>query len=128
MTVQSLSTRRSNRVWKRTTCLYSTHLSIYSKEEVVNLVLEDLEINPDREDPLIYNLSYRSTNPQDAATILNNIIKSYHDRLQDQYESQTEEYVQVLKNTQIFFENKYDEVVQTISELRSQVKTPIVKA
>ena len=98
-----------------------------SKEEVVELVLEDLAIVPDREDPLIYQLTYHSTSPNDSATILNNVIKSYNEQLELQYENETDEYVNVLKNTQLVFESKYEEVNQQISELRSQVQVPVIQ-
>jgi len=95
-----------------------------SKEEVVQEVVENLEVTPEREDPFNYELTYTSTSGSDAQVVLNNLIETYRRDLELEYTNETDEFITLLRDIRNQFEKNYKQVQAEIEQLRAQITTP----
>ncbi len=96
------------------------------EDEAVTEVLENLEIEPDREDPFNFQLSFRSTDGDDTQTILNNLIETYRNELEDEYNDKSDQFVTLLKDVKHQFDTSYKAVVEKIRIARNQITSPVV--
>ncbi|MDG2186163.1 MAG: polysaccharide biosynthesis tyrosine autokinase [Mariniblastus sp.] len=96
------------------------------EDEAVAEVLENLEIEPEREDPYNFQLSFRSTDGDDTQTILNNLIETYRNELEDEYNDKSDQFVTLLKDVKHQFDTSYKRVVEQIRLMRNQITSPVV--
>ena len=95
-------------------------------DEVVLEVMENLEILPDREDPFIYMLSYRCSKPDDARTLLNNLIETYRNWLDQNHKNESDEFVHLLKEVRNQFQDRYSHQREAVATLLSNVNAPVI--
>ncbi len=98
------------------------------EDEVVEFVMENLEITNDKEEPVIYELVYLSSKPDDAQTVLNNLIATYKDELDEQYRSENDKYVTLLKQVQSQFKGNYERLQKELAEAQKEDQAAIVAA
>ncbi len=96
------------------------------EDDVVKEVMSNLEITPDKEEPVLYELVYRCGKPEDAQTVLNNLISTYQDELDDQYKSESDKYVNLLKQVQREFTTNYERLQRKLEEIQNESQAPIV--
>ncbi len=87
-------------------------------DDIVSHVSNNLEVTPDKEEPVIYELKYYSTDPDEAKIILNNIIDTYKEALIKQYATENTEYLHLLRQVQTEFKQNY-------LTLQDQLKTTL---
>jgi succinoglycan biosynthesis transport protein ExoP len=98
------------------------------EEQVVELVMDNLEITPDKEEPILYELVYRCNDQDDARTVLNNLIATYNEVLDEQYRNESSEYVEVLKQVRREFNDSYKELAAKLEDTQKQHDAPIIMA
>ncbi|MCH2179252.1 MAG: polysaccharide biosynthesis tyrosine autokinase [Mariniblastus sp.] len=114
------------------TCLRSNNLFVLDslsdlpEDEAVAEVLKNLEIEPEREDPFNFQLSFRSTDGDDSQTILNNLIETYRNELENEYNDKSDQFVTLLKDVKHQFDTSYKKVVDEIRIKRAQITSPVV--
>ncbi len=101
-------------------------LKYFSKDDAVNEVLENLSIFPDKDDIFIYKFVYRSTSPVDSQIILNSLIESYKNELNEQYEVEAGKFISLLKDVKNQFENSYRQIQDRIRILHDQEIAPSI--
>jgi len=87
------------------------------KEAIIKLVKEHLTVLPDKEDPYNYELSYISTNMNDAPTIVNNIVKTYRHDLETLYKDETANSIGHLKQIADETAKDLEEVTREMDKL-----------
>ncbi len=97
-----------------------------AREEVVPFVRENLEVIPDKEEPFIYELTYKATDAYDAKTILNNIIATYQNELETMYRDESEEFITLLKEVKNQFQNSYLELESEVQQLVDENDSPAI--
>ncbi len=89
------------------------------EEDVVQDVLDNMVVVPDPEEHFIYVMKYNSREKEDAKTILNNIIRTYKENLDDQYRDEYQKYIVLLTDVRREFEADYAKKDQELEVLVS---------
>ena len=97
-----------------------------AREDVVPHIRENLEISPDKEEPFIYELTYKATDAYDAKTILNNIIATYQNELETEYQDESEQFITLLKEVKNQFQNSYLELESEVQQLVDENDSPAI--
>ena len=95
-------------------------------DEVVREVMENLEVLPDLEDPFIYMLTYRCSKPDDARTLLNNLIETYRNWLDENHKNESDEFVHLLKEVRNQFQDRYVEQREEVASLLNNIDAPAI--
>ncbi len=98
------------------------------KDAIVELVKKNLTVVPDKEDPFNYEMEYISTNMNDAPTILNHLVRTYQQELDQTYTNKTSESVSHLKQIAIETAKNLDDITRRMEELNRQDTVPRVNA
>lgn len=68
-----------------------------AEDKIVQRVCENLSVTQNKEEPSIYKVVYRCSRPDDCQVVLNNLIASYKNNLDEQEEQVCREYAMKLK-------------------------------
>ncbi len=92
--------------------------------EVVSHVIENIEITPDKEQPTLYELKYRSSEAVDSQTVLNNLIATYRDELDAKYKTESSKYIQLLQVVDRNFNETNVKLQDQLNEVLKEYKVP----
>jgi len=67
------------------------------EDKIVPEVIDNLEVVQNQQEEILYELVFHSSRPDDAQTILNNLIATYEDQLEKQYKDESQEVATLLK-------------------------------
>ena len=99
-----------------------------SVNEIVPDVINNLLIEQNREEPILYELTYKSKKPEDAQTILNNLIATYESNLEDQYKSKTSQVTTLLKELEKKFDDEYKSLQKRLDDAHKENQSIIVSS
>ncbi|MDG1872717.1 MAG: polysaccharide biosynthesis tyrosine autokinase, partial [Mariniblastus sp.] len=83
-------------------------------------VAENVRVSQNEEEETIYDLSYRCSRPDDAQTILNNLIATYELNLESEYELEQEQVSVLLKTVHEEFNTTYKNLQKEYRQLCAQ--------
>ena len=92
----------------------------------VSSICDKLEITQNKEEVMLYDLQYYSSRPDDAQTLLNNLIATYEKELEEQYKDESENVETLIKTLHSEFETNYKRLQTKKSDLLGQLKTAVV--
>jgi len=81
-----------------------------SEDKIIPYVKKNLEVIQNREEPILYQLVFKSSRPDDAQTILNNLIDTYESDLEAQYSEESQKVATLLKTMHEKFDGEYKEL------------------
>jgi succinoglycan biosynthesis transport protein ExoP len=96
------------------------------EDKVVEYVMENLEATPDREEPILYELVYNCKTAIDAQTVLNNLIATYRDELDEAYKSKSDEYTILLQTVRSEFDSNYLRLTKELAIAQENHKAPTI--
>ena len=96
--------------------------------KVVSHVIDNIEITPDKEQPTLYELKYRSSVDVDAQTVLNNLIATYREELDAKYKNESDKYVTLLQKVDRTFNETNVELQNKLDEVLKEYKVPNINA
>ncbi len=67
------------------------------EDNIIPEVKENLEVVQNQQEEILYELEFKSSRPDDAQTLLNNLIATYEDQLEKQYKDESQEVATLLK-------------------------------
>ena len=79
-----------------------------SRDDKIQYIQENLTIGQDREEPTLYQVTYRNSHKEDSPAILNALIETYKRNLVDQYSVQKSEIVDNLRKFDEEYTKRYD--------------------
>ncbi len=82
------------------------------EKKIVSEVIGNLMVEQNREEPILYELTLKSSDPEDSQMILNNLIATYEANLEEQYKTSTSQVTTLLHD----LERKFDEEYQTLNK------------
>ena len=91
-----------------------------TEEEAINSVLSDLEIEPDRDEPNVFNLRLKAKDPNDSREIINSICREYQRKIEDRYQKTTSAITSEFKNATDRMQEYLDEELMRRKELLSR--------
>ncbi len=95
-------------------------------DKVVDYVMANLEVTPDREEPILYELVYRCKKAIDAQTVLNNLIATYRGELDEVYKSKSNEYTTLLQTVRSEFNSNYVRLTKELSQAQDKHRAPTI--
>lgn len=96
-----------------------------SDDERLRRVLENLEVDRDKEDGEVFELSFTATNAMDTKTMLNSILSTYENELEVQFSSESDRVVTTFKGVKQYLQdyiNTQQEKRNAIYELAKKNK------
>lgn len=95
-----------------------------SREDTIKYVLENLEVEPDKEDAFNYKLEFHTYDPADAQVVLANIVATYQKSLEERYRKESDQFVDLLRDVRTQFAQDYQDVLRRMEELRELDTAP----
>ncbi len=122
---QYVSTRHDRIIAKQVTVesCFEKSVGLYSlpsfeemgREDTIKFVLENLSVEPDKEDEFNYTIKFQTYNALDARTVLANIVLTYQQMLQERYKTESDGFVTLLREVKKQFEDDYKDVLARIA-------------
>lgn len=97
-----------------------------SEDKIVPTVMSNLEVSQNKEEQVLYDLVFYSSEPEDAQTILNNLIRSYEENLNEQYKNENDEVEKLLKGVYDEFTGNYKDLQNELDIIFSNNQAPVV--
>ena len=97
-----------------------------SEDKIVPEVMSNLEVSQNKEEQVLYDLVYYSTEPADAQTILNSLIVTYEKNLTQQYQNDSDEVENLLKKVHQDFTEGYQELQKELDRIFETHQAPVV--
>jgi succinoglycan biosynthesis transport protein ExoP len=96
------------------------------ESKIIPTVLSNLEVEQNREEAILYELTYRSTDADDAQIILNNMIATYEENLEEHYKTKTREVTTLLRSLEKKFETEYKQLQFNLDKTHSENNSIVV--
>ena len=87
------------------------------EDDVIKYVLENLEVLPDKEDPLVYRLNFKTFEKTDARVVLSHLILTYEKDLERTYENESNRFFDLLTDIESQFKNNFLAINKKIAEV-----------
>jgi len=87
------------------------------ENRIVPEVIEHLTVAQNRQEEILYELVYHCSRPDDAQTILNNLIATYESQLEEQYKNDSLEVATLLKTVSEDFNVNYKRLTKELDAL-----------
>ena len=97
-----------------------------SDDKIVPEVMANLEVSQNKEEQVLYELVYYSSEPGDAETILNSLINSYEKDLAEQYKNDSDQVENLLKTVHNDFTNNYMSLQDELDAIYMVHQAPVV--
>ncbi len=80
------------------------------EDDIVPEVMKNLSVTQNKEEDVLYELVFYSSDPEDAETILNNLIDTYETDLEEQYKNETDKVSGLLNSIHTEFTDNYQKL------------------
>ena len=90
------------------------------EDQIVPEVIDNLDVSQNAKEEILYELVFRSSRPDDAQTILNKLIATYEDQLEQQYKDESQEVATLLKTVHEDFGADYKRLIIEHRKLLNQ--------
>ncbi|MEM7782804.1 MAG: polysaccharide biosynthesis tyrosine autokinase [Planctomycetota bacterium] len=93
------------------------------EEEIVTDVVDNLEVTQNKEEIMLYDLQFYSSKPDDAQTLLNNLIATYEKDLEEQYKDESENVETLISALHESFNSEYQNLQKKKQKLQGTLNS-----
>ncbi len=98
------------------------------QSDVVDEVRNNLLVEQNREEPILYELTFKSKDPEDAQMILSNLIATYESNLEDQYKTKTTKVTTLLRELEKKFDDEYTSLQKRLDAAHLENQSIVVSS
>ena len=96
------------------------------EDKIVPEVIDNLQVIQNVKEEILYELVFYSSRPDDCQTILNNLIATYEDKLEEEYKQDSDEVKTLLKTFQEDFGQDYNRLFEEHQSLLQEIGGAVV--